>query len=489
MLAQRHRGILALEAAIQTLLVWALLWGMERVLAGGASASGGIFWVRRSLPWAMGIGVEALWWGHSGFGTRHEGHGTPWGRAMSRALGASLFPAMACLGAFGEAGMSERASGWGEGALGWTLGGGVCGWVGLGAAWLWLSVLHRVLPRSLREEVLGCAHRQRAVLIGSSEEVRRLERDIQTWARWGIEPVGWIPCEEEGDGWRGASGHHAACMGRLEELEPIAIREQVQQVILVGEAPRPWQLEAVAHTCDRLGLRFLVVQKLEPLPEARVDRDWEVLGRWRIRSVYQEPLQNPACRAIKRAVDVVLALGAVLLILLPLALMTYGMQRRQSPGPLFCRQWRHGRGQRAFLIWKFRTMHADAGDVARQASCGDVRVFPFGRFLRKHSLDEFPQVLNVLCGQMSIVGPRPHLVQHTERFAQEPRYHIRSFVKPGMTGLAQIHGCRGELRSPEDLRRRVEWDIRYVESWSLILDFWIIGRTFREVWCPSSRAY
>lgn len=134
-------------------------------------------------------------------------------------------------------------------------------------------------------------------------------------------------------------------------------------------------------------------------------------------------------------------------------------------------------------------MHPNPTDPAKQATRTDSRVYPFGRFLRRHSLDELPQFLNVLTGDMSIVGPRPHLKEHTEGFSAQRSYRIRAFVKPGITGLAQINGCRGEVHSPEDIRRRVDWDIRYVESWSLLLDLKIMLQTVREVLFPSSSAY
>jgi lipopolysaccharide/colanic/teichoic acid biosynthesis glycosyltransferase len=124
-----------------------------------------------------------------------------------------------------------------------------------------------------------------------------------------------------------------------------------------------------------------------------------------------------------------------------------------------------------------------------QARREDPRVFPFGNWLRRHSLDELPQFLNVLNGEMSVVGPRPHFVEHTDVFAVESKYHIRSFVKPGITGLAQVNGCRGEVRSPEDIEHRVRWDIRYVQQWTLAMDVWLIIRTAGQVLRPPNQAY
>jgi lipopolysaccharide/colanic/teichoic acid biosynthesis glycosyltransferase len=134
-------------------------------------------------------------------------------------------------------------------------------------------------------------------------------------------------------------------------------------------------------------------------------------------------------------------------------------------------------------------MHCDHQAAGKQASQQDPRVYPFGAWLRRHSLDELPQFINVLIGEMSVVGPRPHFVEHTEQFAQQKRYHIRSFVKPGVTGLAQVNGCRGEVRHPSEMERRVQWDIHYMENWSLLSDCWLILRTIGVVFSPPGTAY
>jgi lipopolysaccharide/colanic/teichoic acid biosynthesis glycosyltransferase len=139
---------------------------------------------------------------------------------------------------------------------------------------------------------------------------------------------------------------------------------------------------------------------------------------------------------------------------------------------------------------KFRSMYARDHDINKQATAGDSRIFPFGAFLRKSSLDEFPQFINVLRGDMSIVGPRPHLPQHDIEFSQISKtYRVRSLVKPGITGLAQVNGYRGEITDPEKLHRRVYWDLYYMSNWSLALDMQIILRTAWQVVFPPKSAY
>ena len=196
-------------------------------------------------------------------------------------------------------------------------------------------------------------------------------------------------------------------------------------------------------------------------------------------------------RIVKRTVDILMSLPVVLFVLPPLCLVVKIFQSIQSPGPLFYRQTRAGLNNLPFRIFKFRTMRADKGDEAsKQATAGDPRIYPMGRILRKTSLDEIPQFLNVFFGHMSVVGPRPHMIIHNRRFSEVMReYHVRTFAKPGITGLAQMSGYRGEAKNDQDVVERAKLDIKYIEDWSLPLDFWIIFNTMYQVFRPPKTAY
>jgi lipopolysaccharide/colanic/teichoic acid biosynthesis glycosyltransferase len=166
------------------------------------------------------------------------------------------------------------------------------------------------------------------------------------------------------------------------------------------------------------------------------------------------------------------------------------LQRLQSRGPLFYTQTRAGLQNRHFQIFKFRTMHVQQGGEARQATRGDGRIFPAGRWLRRFSIDEIPQFLNVLRGEMSVIGPRPHLVEHNALFAEQMvNYHVRTLVKPGITGLAQVRGFRGEARTSTEIAQRLASDISYLENWRLVLDVSIIARTAWQMVQPPRTAY
>jgi putative colanic acid biosynthesis UDP-glucose lipid carrier transferase len=274
--------------------------------------------------------------------------------------------------------------------------------------------------------------------------------------------------------------------GDSHAFEEIVRQNGVDQVILAGGV-REAQVSQWKVDCEKLGVRLVVAQKFRDSELGGFS--WEAQGEWCFGMACHEPLQNPINRLLKRILDVAVAVPAIVFAVLPVALVTLVFQRLQSPGPLFYRQLRHGRSNRPFRVWKFRTMHERPALAALQARQNDERIYPFARWLRCHSLDELPQFLNVLGGEMSVVGPRPHFVEHTGRFSEQQRYHVRSFVKPGITGLAQVHGCRGEVRCPQDMERRVRFDIDYVERWSLWLDIQLIARTAWQVIAPPSTAY
>ena len=173
-----------------------------------------------------------------------------------------------------------------------------------------------------------------------------------------------------------------------------------------------------------------------------------------------------------------LALAILLLIAPLLAAIAIGI-KRSSPGPVLFKQRRYGLDGRKIVVYKFRTMTvAEDGDVVRQATRNDSRITKFGAFLRRTSLDELPQFINVLQGRMSVVGPRPHAVAHNEIYRKLIRgYMIRHKVKPGITGLAQVNGWRGETDSVDKMKMRVLYDLEYLRNWSLLLDLQIVLKT------------
>ena len=194
-------------------------------------------------------------------------------------------------------------------------------------------------------------------------------------------------------------------------------------------------------------------------------------------------------RLMKRISDIVLGTLILVLITPVLAAVAIGV-KLSSPGPIIFRQKRNGLNGEEIVVYKFRSMTAmDNGPVVKQATKGDARITPFGAFIRKTSLDELPQFINVLQGRMSIVGPRPHAVAHNELYRQLIKaYMVRHKVKPGITGWAQVNGHRGETDTIEKMQARVEYDLEYLRNWSLGLDLVIILRTVKSMWADA-KAY
>lgn len=197
--------------------------------------------------------------------------------------------------------------------------------------------------------------------------------------------------------------------------------------------------------------------------------------------VQRGPLTPSEC-ALKRCLDIAIAATA-LIALLPLFLIIAIAIKLDSTGPVFFRQRRCGFNGRCFQIIKFRTMRVqEDGESVKQAERLDSRVSRLGKWLRRTSIDELPQLLNVLKGSMSLVGPRPHAVIHDTQFDKlVQNYAFRHRVKPGLTGWAQVHGCRGPTPTSKDIERRVEYDLWYVDNWSFRLDFFIMLQTVAEV--------
>jgi putative colanic acid biosynthesis UDP-glucose lipid carrier transferase len=215
----------------------------------------------------------------------------------------------------------------------------------------------------------------------------------------------------------------------------------------------------------------------------------ELMDDIEVYTTYEIPLQNMGNRILKRTFDIVFSL----FFLIPTALMfpfIWLIIKIQSPGPIFFKQARTGIDGKTFMMLKFRSMHVNADADKVQATKDDPRKYPFGNFMRKSNIDELPQFLNVLRGDMSFVGPRPHMLAHTEQYsALISKYMVRHFVKPGLTGWAQVTGFRGETKELWQMEGRVKRDIWYMEHWSIWLDIRIIWMTFKTIFVHDENAY
>jgi len=230
---------------------------------------------------------------------------------------------------------------------------------------------------------------------------------------------------------------------------------------------------------DKLAERLNIFTSVQKPPEVTVIR---------LKSAY--PQEERYNRYIKRTFDLIFSCFVLFFILSWLYPLLAILIKLDSRGPVIFKQHRSGRDNKSFWCYKFRSMRVNSDCHHRQASRNDDRITALGRFLRRTSLDEFPQFINVLIGNMSVVGPRPHMLKHTEQYRYVIKnYMVRHYSKPGITGWAQINGYRGETLQTEAMEKRVEHDIWYLENWSVYLDIKIILRTTSQVLRGHINAY
>jgi putative colanic acid biosynthesis UDP-glucose lipid carrier transferase len=271
---------------------------------------------------------------------------------------------------------------------------------------------------------------------------------------------------------------------------PPEIGERVGTISQLVEQARSGQIEMIYITFPMRAeerIRRLLAQLSDTTTSVQIVPDffvfellhsrWTDIGGLPVVSVFEHPFYG-ADGLLKRSTDIVLATLLLMLLAMPMSAVALAV-KVTSPGPVFFRQRRYGMDGREIKVWKFRSMRVcDDGPLVRQATQNDPRLTPIGGFLRKTSIDELPQLFNVLCGTMSLVGPRPHATAHNEEYRRRIQgYMLRHKVKPGITGLAQVNGWRGETDTLYKMEKRIEYDHQYIREWSLWNDFKILAQT------------
>ena len=335
-------------------------------------------------------------------------------------------------------------------------------------AFVWIGSLRLLWAYSLRRSLHKGKCLDRAlVLAGSSRHARRLGDEIERESRGQIAVVSAMPIP-------GTPG------GAPIEWVDKAVRDGAVDCVIIAkfdEAVEP--LRVLLTRLTRLAVDVMLIPDLAEIRPSVLS-----VGRIGVLpaiGIASRPLTAVQV-ALKRAEDLILSCSIVLLAL-PVFVVVAVAIKLDSAGPILFGQWREGYHNKAFKVWKFRTMYHEARDegASQQTARRDSRVTRVGRLVRRLSLDELPQLINVIRGEMSFVGPRPHALGMTSvglpmtQVLEE--YAARHRLKPGITGWAQVNGCRGEINSHEKLRRRVSLDCYYIDHWSLSLDFWILLRT------------
>ena len=334
-----------------------------------------------------------------------------------------------------------------------------------------LYLAHRAIPYLL-PQLLAIDGYRSAVIVGATETGQRLASSLIAEPSFGFRFQGFFDDDPDHHGTDKAPGQ---ILGGIDSTAEFVKRNGVETVfIALPMTAHPRLLGVLDEMKDTTASVYFVPDIfITDLIQARIDD----INGMPVVAVCETPIVGINA-LVKRAADIAMAASALLLLAPLMAVIILGV-RRSSPGPVIFRQRRYGLDGRPITVLKFRTMTVvENGDRIVQATRNDPRVTRFGAFLRRTSLDELPQLINVLQGTMSMVGPRPHAVAHNELYRRLIKgYMVRHKVKPGITGWAQVNGCRGETDSVEKMQKRIEYDVEYLRRWSLGFDLLIVFKT------------
>lgn len=275
--------------------------------------------------------------------------------------------------------------------------------------------------------------------------------------------------------------------GKIEDVKPFVIANNVDEIYCSLNEISNDQLKDLVDFTDEYNKTLKFIPDTKEIFSKNLKIDYYEM--FPVLSLRKTMLHDPVTKAFKRGFDIVFSLLVIVLLLSWLTPILALLIKLESRGPVFFKQGRPGLNETEFFCYKFRSMRINK-TTEREASKNDPRVTKIGRFLRKTSLDELPQFINVLLGDMSVVGPRPHLWSQNKAYGSRiKRYMVRHYVKPGITGLAQVKGYRGEIETDEDMVNRIKFDVFYIENWSLLLDLKIIVQTVINIFKGEEKAY
>jgi len=346
-----------------------------------------------------------------------------------------------------------------------------------------LVILSLVLQSVTRALLMDAAQARRAVIVGCTQASMELTRRLERHVELGLSVAGFF--DDRGSDRLGCA-QHAQLLGRFADVAWFVKNRNIDVIFI---AIPPNHVARMRELMNELGDTTASIYYLPDVSgfDMIQQRTSEILG-FPVVAMCETPFHGYT-GLVKRVMDVIIGSLAVV-VLSPLLLGIAWAVRTSSPGPVLFRQRRYGLDGREIMVFKFRTMTVcEDGTKVTQAARNDQRVTRVGRHLRRWSLDELPQLFNVLQGTMSLVGPRPHAVAHNEEYRKLiKRYMVRHKVLPGITGLAQVRGCRGETARVEDMEARVMYDLEYMRNWSPLLDLQILFATLIAV-VKTDRAY
>jgi len=324
--------------------------------------------------------------------------------------------------------------------------------------------------------VTGSNYRS-AVIIGYTPESIRLKHLFETRIDYGYRFVGFFSDKKS----------NSNIKGKLEDVKSFVLDNSVNEIYCSLNEITNEKLKDLVDFADenRKTIKFIPDTKEIFSKNLKIDY-YEMFP---VLSLQRTTLHDPITKVFKRVFDICFSIIVIFGLLSWLAPLLAILIKLESRGPIFFKQGRPGIDEKEFFCYKFRSMQMNI-TTEKEASKNDPRVTKIGRFIRKTSIDEMPQFMNVLLGEMSVVGPRPHLWSQNKTYGHKiNKYMVRHYVKPGITGLAQVRGFRGEIETDEDMINRIKYDVFYIENWSLFLDIKIIVQTVFNIFKGEEKAY
>ena len=322
---------------------------------------------------------------------------------------------------------------------------------------------------------------RKVLFIGYNETTNQINQFLNANLSFGYKIIGYFNSKQ--------SDNKIDYLGGFEKSIEYIKQHKIDEIYISMSDKEINYINEIISISEKLMIRIKIIPNLNQYSIYR-KMSVDYYNNTPVLLLLKEPLEDPVKEVSKRLFDMFFSLFIIIFIYPWLIVLIAILIKTSSRGPVFFKQLRTGMDGKNFYCYKFRTMTLNGKSDEKQASENDTRITKIGKILRKSNLDEFPQFLNVLIGQMSIVGPRPHMLKHTKDFTEiKENYLIRHYVKPGITGWAQVNGYRGETKTKEDVIKRVEYDIWYIENWDFLLDLKIIWLTVWNMIKGEKNAY
>lgn len=344
-----------------------------------------------------------------------------------------------------------------------------------------LRIIEQSAATTVRHQTLP---RKNVIVIGAGTPGEQFYNIVSANPNYGYRVLGFL------DNGATISSVSHKILGTIQDLDRVATRETVDEIVIALPDSDEATISDLVRECENRCIRVALIASNEIAHGILNSQTIERVGDLSLMRVREAPLDQWSNRLLKRGFDIIFS-ALVLAIIFPVVFFFSAILiKLSSRGPIFFKQARTGEDGHTFICYKFRTMRPDGSAHSRQAMRDDPRRTSIGYILRRTSIDELPQFWNVLKGEMSVVGPRPHMLKHTEDYRKIiAQYMVRHFVKPGLTGWAQVNGYRGATHKSEAMQRRIEHDLYYIENWSFLFDLTIVGRTIISIFRSDKNAY